>query len=182
MIFNGSKQLETERLILRKFKIEDSEKMFDSWVTDSETTKYLSWKPHKDISETREILNHWISNYENGYYNWVVELKDTHELIGNIAEVIKNKENNTVTLGYCYGSKYWNKGYASEALRCVIEYLLNNEGFYLVEAYHRSSNPASGKVMQKAGMKYDGTLRERKLNPDGTRADNIYYSIKKDEL
>ena len=52
----------------------------------------------------------------------------------------------------------------------------------MVEANHRSSNPASGRVMQKAGMKYDATLRKRMLETDGDRADKVYYSITKDEL
>ena len=60
--------------------------------------------------------------------------------------------------------------------------MLNEEDYYLVEANYRSSNPASGKVMEKVGMKYDGTLRDRKIDPDGKRASVIYYSITKNEL
>ena len=131
---------------------------------------------------TKEILTDWINRYEDGFYNWVVEIKDTHEIIGSICEEGKSVKHKTISLGYCYGSKYWNKGYASEVLRRVIEYLLTEQDFYLVEANHRSSNPASGRVMEKAGMKYDGTLRERRINPDGTRADMIYYSITRNEL
>jgi len=112
----------------------------------------------------------------------VVELKDTHEIIGSIGEVEKNLKDNTIALGYCYGSKYWNHGYGTEVLRKVIEYLLNDEKFYLVLANHISINPASGRIMQKAGMKYDATLRERHVNSDGTRSDILCYSIKKEEL
>lgn len=179
---DNTKVLETERLILRKFKIEDASGVFNNWATDPETNKYLSWNLHKDVNETKEIIEKWISEYANGSYNWIVELKDTKEVIGSIGEQGKNLKHKTISLGYCYGSKYWNKGYASEALKRVIEYLLSEQDFYLVEANHRSSNPASGRVMQKAGMKYDGTLRERRIDPDGTRSNMIYYSITKDEL
>ena len=179
---DNTKTLETERLILRKFTIEDAEGMFNNWATDSETNKFLSWPLHSNVDETKSVISKWISNYESGSYNWIVETKDTHEVIGSICEEGKSVKHKTISLGYCYGSKYWNKGYASEVLRRVIEYLLTEQDFYLVEANHRSSNPASGRVMEKAGMKYDGTLRERRINPDGTRADMIYYSITKNEL
>ncbi len=179
---NNTKTLETERLILRKFTIEDARGMFNNWAIDPKTTKFLAWTPHKNLEETKEVISKWIKDYENGLYNWIVEIKDTHEVIGNICEEGKNIKHKTISLGYCYGSKFWNKGYATEALRRVIEYLLIDQDFYLVEANHRSSNPASGRVMQKVGMKYDGTLRDRRINPDGTRADMIYYSITKDEL
>lgn len=178
----NTKILETERLILRRFTIEDSEGMFNNWASDPNVNKYLAWPLHKNVDETKEIINKWISKYESGSYNWIVETKDTHEVIGSICEEGKSIKHKTIALGYCFGSKYWNKGYASEVLRRVIEYLLTEQDFYLVEANHRSSNPASGRVMQKAGMKYDGTLRERKINPDGIRADMISYSITKNEL
>lgn len=179
---NNTKNLETERLILRKFEIEDAEGMFNNWANDPEVNKFLAWPLHKDVEETKSVISKWISKYEEGSYNWIVETKDTHEVIGSICEEGKSVKHKTISLGYCYGSKFWNKGYASEVLKRVIEYLLNEEDFYLVEANHRSSNPASGKVMQKAGMKYDGTLRERRINPDGSRADMVCYSIKKEEL
>ena len=179
---DNTKELETDRLILRKFRIEDAEGMFNNWATDPLVNKYLSWPLHKNVEETKNIISKWISKYDEGSYNWIVELKDNHEVIGSVCEEGKNLKHKTIAVGYCYGSKYWNKGYASEALRKVIEYLLLDQGFYLVEANHRSSNPASGRVMQKAGMKYDGTLRSRKLDPDGNRADMICYSITMDEL
>ena len=167
---------------MRKFVIEDAENVYNNWATDPKTNKYLSWELHKSIDETKEILNKWISAYETGSYNWIVELKDTHEVIGSICEEGKKVKEKTISIGYCYGSKWWNNGYATEALKKVIEYLLKEQDFYLVTANHRSSNPASGKVMQKAGMKYDGTLRERKIDKDGSRADMVYYSITKDEI
>ena len=179
---NNTQKLETERLILRKFTLDDAEDMYNNWGKDPLTNKFLSWELHRSIDDSKKVIKDWLVKYELGFYNWVVELKDTHEIIGNICEEGKNLKHKTISLGYCYGSKYWNHGYATEALKRVIEYLLTEQDFYLVEANHRSSNPASGKVMQKAGMKYDGTLRKRKIDPDGQRRDVIYYSITKDEL
>lgn len=101
----GTKTLETKRLILRKFTLDDAEGMFNNWATDSKVNKYLSWNVHKDVKETRNIISKWISKYEDGNYNWIVERKDTHEVIGSICEEGKSIKNKTISLGYCYGSK-----------------------------------------------------------------------------
>ena len=85
--------------------------------------------------------------------------------------------------GYVFGSKFWGKGYATETLKIVIEYLIKECNFHLVEAKHHASNPASGRVMEKAGMKKDGILRERRKNKliDGYD-DLVIYSITKSDL
>ena len=138
--------------------------MYDNWASDLETNKYVSYKPHQNYEETKEIINNWISEYENGWMNWVVELKENHEIIGNIEVIAKSKKHNNCEVGYTYGSKFWGKGYATEVLKRVIEFLLFDCDFHLVEARHHASNPASGRVMEKAGMKKDGVLRERRVN------------------
>ena len=179
---DNTKTIQTNRLILRKFKIENAQGMFDNWATDPKTNYFLGWPLHKNVEETKSIITNWINKYEEGSYNWIIEEKDTHQVIGSICEEGKKERFKTIALGYCLGSKWWNKGYATEALKAVIKYLLLEKDYYLIEANYRSSNPASGKVMQNAGMKYDGTLRSRKIDPDGTRSDVICYSITKDEL
>ena len=181
---SGTKILETDRLILRKYELNDAIGMYNNWATDLLTNRYLSWDNHPNLDFTREIVKSWIEKYDNeDEYNWVVELKDTNELIGSISVVHYDKKNSIAEIGYCYGSKFWGKGYASEALRKVIEYLLLEEEIYIVEAKHISGNPASGKVMQKAGMKLDAILRDRRINKyTKERNDLIVYSKKKDEL
>lgn len=176
----GTITLETERLILRRFKLEDAEGMYNNWATDSECNKYLSWNLHKDIEETREIIRKWISEYDDGSYNWVVELKETKELIGSISAVHMRKKDLNVEIGYCYGSKYWNHGYATEALSRVINFFLDDCNLHLVEAYHISGNPASGRVMEKSGMHKDAVLKERRINKDTNELnDLVIYSITK---
>ena len=95
----GTITLETERLILRRFKLEDANDMYNNWATDSNCNKYLSWDLHKDIEETREIVKKWINEYDNGSYNWVVELKDKKELIGSISAIHIRKKDLNVEIG-----------------------------------------------------------------------------------
>lgn len=179
----NTKTLESNRLILRRFLLKDAEGMYNNWATDSECCKFLSWDVHKNIDETKSVIQSWINGYDSGSYNWIVELKDTNEVIGSISAVSVSKKHFTAELGYCYGSKFWGNGYATEALRTVIEYLLKECNFYLIEARHISGNPASGRVMEKAGMHKDAVLRNRRINKyTGERNDSVIYSIKKEEL
>ena len=177
------KTLETDRLILRKFKYDDYKAMYDNWASDEETSKYVSYNAHKNYDETKEILNKWIQEYDNGSINFVIEIKETKEIIDNIEVISVSKKHNNCEVGYVYGSKYWGNGYATEALRKVLEFLLIDCNFHLVEAKHHASNPASGRVMEKSGMIKDGILRERRINKLTNKyEDLVVYSITKDDI
>lgn len=179
----GTKRLETDRLILRKFELGDEIQVFNNWTSDENTSKYVGWNTHTDVNQTLEYIKECIKEAENGGFHWVVELKENNELIGDISVIEINKKHSNCEIGYSYGSKYWGKGYATEALRAVIEYLLNECEIYLVEAKHQSLNPASGRVMEKAGMKKDAILRNRRINKiTGQINDLVVYSIIKEEI
>ena len=183
IIVDNTKTLETERLILRKFNENDYVGMYENWASDENVTKYVSFNPHKDCNETKDFFKEWINDYNNGSYNWVVELKENHEIIGNISVIEISKKHNNCELGYVFGSRFWGNGYATESLRTVLEFLLKECDFHLVEAKHHASNPASGKVMEKAGMKKDGVLRERRKNKIINGYDDlVVYSIVKEDL
>ena len=174
----GTVTLETERLILRKIKLSDDNDIFNCWTSDYNVSKYVTWNPHKTKEETKKLTNYWVNDYDNDYsYRWLVVLKNTNETIGMIDVVAKNLQYMTAEVGYCYGSKFWGNGYATEALKIVINYL-HSEGFHVVYAQHFNSNIASGKVMKKAGMEYEGLLKSRVINKDGEREDvRIYSSV-----
>ena len=177
------KTLETDRLILRKYELGDEIQVFENWASDENTTMYVGWNAHTDVNQTLEYMKECVREVEKGKFHWVVEIKDTGELIGDIAVIELNKKHSNCEVGYSYGSKYWGKGYATEALRAVIEFLLNECDLHLVEAKHQSLNPASGRVMEKAGMKKDAVLRQRRINKiTGQINDLIVYSITKEDL
>ncbi len=183
MIHKGTKKLDTNRLILRRFKIEDANDMYNNWASNPNVSKYVTWSPHKDVNDTKKLLEEWIKNYDEiDTYKWVVEIKDTKEIMGSI-DVVSKKflEFGVCEIGYCYGEKYWNKGYATECLEAVMKYLFDECDAYVICAEHLSENPASGRVMIKSGLKYEGTLRSRYVDPDGIRNDLLSYSITKDE-
>jgi ribosomal-protein-alanine N-acetyltransferase len=175
----GTKNIETNKLILRKFEITDSENMFKNWGSDSNVTKYLSWKTHMNIKDSEEIINLWISNYDdNSVYNWVIELKEINEAIGNISVVKLENTNKSCEIGYCIGSKYWNKGITTEAFQNVIDYLFKEVGINRICAKHNIENIASGEVMKKCKMSYEGTLREVQFRNDRFCSLAVYSILK----
>ncbi len=174
----GTKTLETERLILGKLKIEDAEDMFNNWASDENVTKYLTWKPHENIDASSVYLAFCISCYEKDYtFQWGIELKENNSLIGSISVVDLNTNIDSATIGYCISTKEWNKGIVTESLVAVIKFLFNEVGVNRVEAYHVVENRASGRVMEKCGMKYEGIKRAGLRDSSGNLVDLAVYAI-----
>lgn len=163
--------------------MEDAPAMYRNWASDPEVTKYLTWPPHANISVTESILTDWIGQYKNpDYYQWAITLKTKpEEPIGSISvvEPIDNRIQ-IAHIGYCIGKNWWHQGITSEALTRLIEFLFEEVGFNKVESRHAPENPNSGKVMQKACMKYEGTIRQHGWNNQGI-CDDCYYGLLKSE-
>ncbi|NLC44222.1 MAG: GNAT family N-acetyltransferase [Clostridiales bacterium] len=178
----GTITLETERLILRRFALDDAENMFNNWANDSEVTRFLSWPPHENIEVTRTVISSWIQGYENPEtYSWAIVLKEINKPIGSIALVSVNSKNLRAEVGYCIGKPYWHKGYTSEAFTRVLEFVFDEVGFNRMEAKHDVRNPHSGGVMKKCGMTFEGTLRQVGLNRNNEFFSCDLYSILRSE-
>lgn len=146
-------RFETERLILRELEESDAEEMFKNWASDDEVTKYVRWTTHKNVEETKEYIKYEHERCKNGEcYNWGIVLKEKNELIGAIGAF--PSEDNRLEIGYNISKKHWRNGYTTEALKKVMEYLINNEGFHRFICSHAVLNPASGAVMRKVGFKH----------------------------
>ena len=144
----GTKTLETERLILRRFCMEDAEPMFRNWTSDSEVAKFVRWKQHTDSEETKDLLDSWIKRYsDTAYYNWAIKLKQTREVIGNISVIKLDEEIEAAEIGYCMGKNWWGQAIMPEALRAVIRFLFDKVGMNRIAACHDSNNAKSGRVM-----------------------------------
>lgn len=181
MNHQGTKRLETDRLILRRFTIEDAHAMFQNWASEDEVTKFLTWPTHASVEVTKKLLADWVSRYDSpDYYNWGIALKETHELIGNISVVKVQENTQAAVLGYCMGTKWWGCEIMPEAGKAVIKYLFEEVGFNRIAADHDKNNPKSGRVMQKIGMTYEGTLRQAGFCNQGV-IDDVWYSILKEE-
>lgn len=178
----GTQALETDRLILRRYEIEDATAMYKNWASDSEVTKYLMWQPHSDEAVSQSIINEWLKEYSNdNYYHWTIVLKENgNEPIGDIAVVHMNEEVSMMHIGYCIGREWWHQGITSEALKAVMNFLFDIVDVNRIESRHDPRNPNSGGVMKKCGMKYEGTLRSSDWNNQGI-CDACYYALLKAE-
>lgn len=177
----GTKQLETPRLILRQFQLSDTSAMYYNWASDAEVTKFLTWPCHSSLQVSENILTDWISQYDDKtYYQWAIALKEIGEPIGSIAVVSQQENIRMVHIGYCIGKKWWGKGIVPEALSAVIDFFFCKVGINRIECRHDLNNPNSGKVMQKCGMKHEGTMRQADCNNQGI-CDTALYSILADE-
>ncbi|MBO4831931.1 MAG: GNAT family N-acetyltransferase [Oscillospiraceae bacterium] len=178
----GTKRIETERLILRRFTPDDAGAMYRNWASDSEVTRFLTWPTHGSEEISRSLLEKWTESYsDDAYYQWAIVLKENgDEPIGSISGVRHDDRTDKVEIGYCIGKPWWHRGITSEALNAVIDFFFDQVGAIRVEAKHDKENPRSGMVMKKCGMKYEGTLRSADRNNQGI-CDVCIHSVLKDE-
>ncbi|NLL65320.1 MAG: GNAT family N-acetyltransferase [Clostridiaceae bacterium] len=181
MEHKGTVVIETERLILRPFNINDIEFAFNNWTNDEKVTEFLRWSTHKDISVTQKILKEWINSYtEKNYYQWAIELKEIAEPVGAISVVGMNEKIDMVQIGYAIGSKWWNKGITSEAFKAIIPFLFEEVKVQRIESQHDPNNPNSGKVMLKNGLTFEGILRHADWSNKGIVDASIYSLLAED--
>lgn len=178
MQHQGTVSIETKRLILRKFRIEDSEAAFKNWTNDEQVTKFLRWPAHPNVETTKTIINMWIQDYQNdNFYQWAICLKEKeNEPIGSISAFDANEELSKIHIGYCIGRNWWNMGIVTEAFQAIIPFLIEQVKVNRIESTHDPLNPGSGKVMQKCGLIYEGTLRQADISNQGI-TDSAVYSI-----
>lgn len=180
----GTCTIETDRLILRRFKIEDYKKVYENWTSDKKTTRYLSWNTHDNEEVTKEYIQSKLSSYDKDFFfDWIVIRKEDNEPIGEISCVKFSKLHRLCEMGDCFGSKYWNNGYGTEALKAFIDYMLNKVQVDIVIACHTESNLASGRIMEKAGMKKDAVLPNYFVNKETRKREaQIFYSIESSNI
>lgn len=177
----GTKQLETDRLILRRFTMDDAQAMFENWASDPDVTRFLTWPAHESVEVTRWVLHNWVNRYpEPHFYQWAIVPKCEGRPIGSISVVSRNDNAESVHIGYCIGKSWWHRGYMSEALGALIDFFFREVGVSRIESRHDPRNSNSGAVMRKCGMTYEGTLRRSDRSNQGI-CDASWYAILKEE-
>lgn len=151
---NDIHMFETERTIVKKFTINDAKSYFLNVTSNPKTSLYLPYETHKDIYETIKKISEWHIRNKNGMnLNIGVFLKSTEEVIGSVSMSSQNTNGYIASFGHTYGSKYWNKGYATEVCNGFIDYWFNNnKNCIAIVANYNAENIGSGKAMIKAGM------------------------------
>ena len=172
--------LETTDLILRKPAMKDAKDIF-RYASDPEVARYVLWEPHRSLAETRSFVRWLRSRIRAGYpSSWVVVLKQTGTVIGTIGFIWYSETNRSAEIGYSFSREYWNHGYATQALGAVVDASFTSLPLNRLEAQHDVRNPASGRVMEKCGLRQEGILRDRIINK-GEYVDAALYAVLRSE-
>lgn len=153
-------EIETPRLLLRRFTLDDTEDVsrLANNYNVSRTTLTLPYPYEAGVAAQ------WIGSHARLWElrtcgTWAISLSATQTLVGAITLTWINRTRGE--LGYWIGESYWGNGYCSEAARALIDFGFEHLGMIRIVAEHLRSNPASGRVMAKAGMCHVGSRRKR---------------------
>ena len=142
--------IETERLVLRPVMLDDAEAMFE-YASNKENTRY-TFPTNQSLEETKNNIAQFY--LVNPLGRWGIELKSNGQFIGTIDLHKIDPVLKKAAIGYIINKKYWNQGLTTEANRAVIELAFEKIGMNKLTALHDKDNPASGKVMEKSGMRF----------------------------
>jgi [ribosomal protein S5]-alanine N-acetyltransferase len=166
----------TERLILRPFDLSDAPAV-QKLAGAREVAYNTLLIPHPYPDGAAEA---WISKPRGDHeLNFAIVVRETGELAGGMSLII-NRDHDRGEIGYYIGVAYWNRGYATEAGRAIIRHAFEDLGLHRVHAEHFTRNAASGRVMQKIGMRHEGTLRQHVVKWD-ERLDVETYGIVRED-
>ena len=155
------KELETDRLRLRKLRKEDAQRIFDYWASDPEVTKYLLWNPHESETYSRRYLVYLQSRYRAGdFYDWAVVWRETGKMIGTCGFTNLRLETNSGEVGYVLNPDFWGMGIAPEAVKRVLRFGFLELRLHRLEARYMIGNDRSRRVMDKVGMRFEGVSRD----------------------
>jgi len=173
---SGTQPIKTERLLLRRFTLDDIQDAHEKWAGCIDSDFWQ--QPNKSIEETKQMVGEYVKRYDKAdWYMWAIDLDD--ELIGLICGTDINVAYRSICIGYCITESHRNRGLATEACKALIQYLFSI-GFYRVSAQHNPINPASGKVMEKCGMLYEGLIRGGSMYR-GEICDCLQYAVLKSD-
>ncbi len=160
---NSNCILTSDQLLYCKPTLEDSYDIFSSYASDPKVTQYTTWKHHKSVQETEMFLNTCIRQWDkNEAFNVLLRHVQTNNVIGMI-RYIRNGE--AMQVGYVIARRYWNQGYATEAVRRVIEYVFTFRKINAVTSFCDIENRASARVLEKIGMRFVKILADHVIHP-----------------
>ena len=162
-VFSHLPELLTERLTLRKMMVIDTQDMYE-YASRNDVTKYLTWYPHPDRNYTREYLQYLGGRYAAGmFYDWAIVYEPDCKMVGTCGFTAFNCASDSAEVGYVLNPEYWGKGIAGEALERVLRFGFEELKLHRIEAKFIKENERSRRLMERAGMTFEGYLRDAML-------------------
>lgn len=167
-------EITTPRLLLRKPRRQDAPAMFAAYAQDPEVTRFLRWKPHRDVSESYAVVDRFISQWDaKTEFFWFVFHNETRQLIGSFAA---RPETGGFNLGFLLARPYWGHGYIPEVITEVVNWTFTESSVLRVWAFCDVENRASARALEKAGFTREGVLPQFSVHPNVSEAPRDCYS------
>ena len=173
-------KLESQRLYLRKPQKTDATTIFNNYARDPDTSRYLTWAPHRSINDTKRFLNETIKQWDKGKaFSWAIIRRNDQKLLGMIGIAELNVHG--AMIGFVLDKTYWGMGYTTEAVKTLVDWAIGQESIFRVWAVCDTENGASARVLEKAGMQQEGILRRWVVLPNisDVPRDCFCYSVVK---
>ena len=172
------KTFETERLILRKWTVDDASDFYEI-NSNPNITKPLGWGTHMDKSKSLKFLNVLIKKNTE----WAIVRKEDNKVIGCMGYNYDSMRSASVAhrnIIFSLNESFWGHGFCTEAAKGFMKYLFEDERIDILCAWHSSNNLRSKKVIERCDFKHDGTIRMFKKKREEV-IDKVIYSMTKDE-
>jgi ribosomal-protein-alanine N-acetyltransferase len=157
-------EIQTKRLRLHRPVEADAEEIFARYATDPEVTRYLSFEPHRSLDDTLAFLRKTaLRRQEDKGHEWLIRSRVSDQLLGSIGW---GRCECRVQFGYCLARDAWGHGYATEAASEIVNVALAEPTIWRVEATCDTEHVASARVLEKAGLTFEGTLRRYTVLPN----------------
>lgn len=177
----GTVELETHRLMLRRYTPDDAHECWQCWAGDARAYRYISAEPISEIDIIAGLAGVADAYSDLQTYIWAVCERETGMIVGEVSVSNFSMRNMHCEVDYIFGPAYWGRGYATEAVRAVIDFLFEM-GVVRVQAKCFAGNAGSMGVMRKCGMRREGVLRNFFLRKDADEfGDVAVYSVLRDE-
>lgn len=168
--------LESSRLILRKVRAGDLQAVH-AYASNPAVTEHLVWEPHRTLEDTRRYVSEILRRYRDGELApWAIELRAGGEMIGTCGFVTWYRHDARAEIAYVLAQPYWNRGYATEAVRAAIDFGFASMELNRIEGRCMVENVASARVLEKLGMRYEGAMRQQ-IRAKGRFRDVRLYAI-----
>jgi [ribosomal protein S5]-alanine N-acetyltransferase len=151
----------TERLVLRELSLNDTDFVYKHF-SDLDVCKYLlDEEPLSQVSEAEDIINWYLSPEGKNHNRWGIEIKVDSTLIGTCGFHCWDKKNNIAEIGYDLRSKYWGRGYMSEAMQVALKNGFENMRLNRIQAFTYIENEKSIRLLERFGFKNEGIIRDK---------------------
>jgi ribosomal-protein-alanine N-acetyltransferase len=160
---NPPESFTTARLSIRKPRPEDAPLIYAAYAQDPEVTRYLAFRPHRDLEDTRQAIERFLEGWRSGKsYAWLMFRRDDEALVGAIAA----REDQGINLGYLTARSHWRQGFMSEAISAIVDWAFAQPGIFRVWAVCDLENEASAGLLESNGFHQEGILRKWSVHPN----------------